>query len=208
MLNLEKTIAELVRVYDEAVATLRSDIANFAANGTLPPAERRVARAWCYPELRIAYAGAETRPDLARAFGRLAHPGNFVTTVTRPALFADYLAEQLALLADDYEIEVTVGRSTQEIPFPYVIDASSGLGGLSPQDLARHFPSTELAMIGDELADGIEINDPDGNLPLALFDGLRTILVWLVSRIIPVPRLRISSDSSCSPITTAMLTSS
>ena len=44
MLNLEKTIAELVRVYDEAVATLRSDIANFAADGTLPPAERRAAR--------------------------------------------------------------------------------------------------------------------------------------------------------------------
>ena len=174
MLNTEKTIAELVRVYDEAVATLRSDIAQFAADGTLPPPERRAARAWCYPELRIAYAGAETRPDLARAFGRLAQPGTFVTTVTRPALFADYLAEQLSLLADDYAIEVTVGRSTQEIPFPYVIDASSGLGGLNPPDLARHFPATELAMIGDELADGIELSDPDGTLPLALFDGLRT----------------------------------
>lgn len=174
MLNTEKTIAELVRVYDEAVATLRSDIAKFAADGILPPAERRASRAWCYPELRITYTGVETRPDLARAFGRLAQPGTFVTTVTRPALFDDYLAEQLALLADDYDIEVTVGRSAQEIPFPYVIDASSGLGGLSPQDMARHFPATELAMIGDELADGIELTDPDGTLPLALFDGLRT----------------------------------
>ncbi len=174
MLNLEKTIAELVRVYDEAVATLRSDIAQFAADGTLPPGERRTSRAWCYPDLRITYGGVETRPDLARAFGRLAQPGTFVTTVTRPALFADYLAEQLTLLGDDYNIDVTVGRSTQEIPFPYVIDASSGLGGLNPPDLARHFPSTELAMIGDELADGIELSDPDGNLPLALFDGLRT----------------------------------
>ncbi|MCE2841963.1 MAG: AMP nucleosidase [Novosphingobium sp.] len=174
MLNTEKTVAELVRVYDEAVATLRSDIANFAADGTLPPAERRASRAWCYPELRITYTGVETRPDLARAFGRLAQPGTFTTTVTRPALFADYLTEQLGLLADDYDIEVTVGRSAQEIPFPYVIDASSGLGGLSPQDMARHFPATELAMIGDELADGIELAHPEDSLPLALFDGLRT----------------------------------
>ncbi|MFN9578574.1 MAG: AMP nucleosidase [Novosphingobium sp.] len=174
MLNTEKTVAELVRVYDEAVATLRSDIANFAADGTLPPAARRASRAWCYPELRITYTGVETRPDLARAFGRLAQPGTFTTTVTRPALFADYLTEQLGLLADDYDIEVTVGRSAQEIPFPYVIDASSGLGGLSPQDMARHFPATELAMIGDELADGIELAHPEDSLPLALFDGLRT----------------------------------
>ena len=174
MLNTDTIIAELVRVYDEAVANLRSDIARFAADGTLPPAERRASRAWCYPELRISYSGVETRPDLARAFGRLAHPGTFATTVTRPALFADYLAEQLALLADDYAIEVSVGRSDQEIPFPYVIDASSGLGALRPQDLARYFPATELAMIGDELADGMELPDPEATIPLALFDGLRT----------------------------------
>jgi AMP nucleosidase len=174
MLNTDKTIAELVRVYDEAVTTLRSDIANFAADGTLPPADRRPSRAWCYPELRISYTGVETRPDLTRAFGRLGHPGKFATTVTRPALFADYLTEQLSLLADDYEIEVSVGRSTQEIPFPYVIDASTDLAGLRPQDMARQFPSTELAMIGDELADGIELVDHEGAIPLALFDGLRT----------------------------------
>ena len=82
-------------------------------------------------------AGIETRPDLARAFGRLSHDGVYATTVTRPALFRDYLTEQLGLLADDYAIEIEVGPSQQEIPFPYVIDASAGLGGVSPQDLAE-----------------------------------------------------------------------
>ena len=174
MKTTETIIAELVRVYEAAVTTLRQDIAAFAANGTLPPADRRASRAWCYPELRVHYAGVETRPDLARAFGRLSHSGTFATTVTRPALFADYLTDQLSLLADDYEIEVEVGPSAQEIPFPYVIDASSGLGSISPQELARHFPATELALIGDELADGIERGAPDEPIPLALFDGLRT----------------------------------
>ena len=174
MQKTEKIIAELVRVYEQAVSTLRSDIAAFAADGTLPPPGRRSENAWCYPEIRIHYEGVETRPDLARAFGRLAHSGTFATTVTRPALFADYLTEQLTLLADDYEIEVEVGRSSQEIPFPYVIDANSGLGAVSPQELARHFPATELAAIGDELADGIELDSPSEEVPLALFDGLRT----------------------------------
>jgi len=164
----------LVRVYETAVATLRSDIAAFAADGTLPPADRRSSRAWCYPELRIRYSGVETRPDLARAFGRLGHNGTFATTVTRPAFFAEYLSEQLRLIADDYEIEIEVVRSQQEIAFPYVIDASSGLGTIRPQELAKHFPAPDLAMIGDELADGVENVGPEDITPLALFDGLRT----------------------------------
>ncbi len=174
MEKTKKIIAELVRVYETAITTLRADIAAYAADGTLPPASRRERRDWCYPELRVHYTGNETRPDLTRAFGRLAHPGTFSTTVTRPALFADYLAEQLELLHGDYEIEVEVGRSAQEIPFPYVIDASADLGAIRPADLARHFPSTELAAIGDELADGIAVDGLDQAIPLALFDGLRT----------------------------------
>ena len=174
MEKTENIIAELVRVYETAVTTLRSDITAFAADGTLPPASRRANRDWCYPEIRISYAGEETRPDLARAFGRLSHSGTFATTVTRPALFADYLTEQLALLQDDYAISIEVGRSAQEIPFPYVIDASSALGALRPGDLARHFPTTELAEIGDELADGIAVDGMEDIHPLALFDGLRT----------------------------------
>jgi AMP nucleosidase len=111
MKTTDTIIAELVRVYDEAVATLRADVAAFAASGTLPPPDRRETRAWCYPELRISYNGIETRPDLARAFGQLTHTGGYTTTITRPALFADYLIEQLSVLAEDYEIEVSVGRS-------------------------------------------------------------------------------------------------
>jgi AMP nucleosidase len=174
MTTTETIIAELVRVYEAAVTTLRSDIAAFAADGTLPPADRRATRAWCYPELRIRYQGVENRPDFARAFGRLSHDGTYATTVTRPLLFADYLTDQLELISDDYEVQISVGPSAQEIPFPYVIDASSGLGSITPQEMAKHFPATELAMIGDELADGIELNDPGETIPLALFDGLRT----------------------------------
>ncbi|MEY2943676.1 MAG: hypothetical protein RLY97_1690 [Pseudomonadota bacterium] len=173
MTNPKTIISDLTRIYTDAVETLRADVAAFAAHGTIPPESRRADRSWCYPELRLHYAGRENHPDASRSFGRLTRSGTFATTVTKPALFADYLTEQLALLAGDYDITVEVTRSAQEIPFPYVIDAA-GVGDTRPYELARHFPSTELALIGDELADGIHNAAPDDAIPLALFDGLRT----------------------------------
>jgi AMP nucleosidase len=174
MLSADAIIADLTRIYESAVATLRADVTAYASNGTIPPPERRRDGDWCYPELRIHYAGREHSPDITRAFGRLGRGGTYISTVTRPALFAAYLTEQLDLLAADYDIRVEIGRSRQEIPFPYVLDASAELGGISPNELARHFPATDLAHIGDELADGMEIVAPGAPLPLALFDGLRT----------------------------------
>ena len=174
MQSTDAILSDIARVHDDAVACLKADIIAFAADGTLPPASRRTDGSWCYPELRIGYEGREYHPEISRAFGRLSHGGVYATTVTRPRLFGDYLAEQLELLTDDYDIAIEVGRSRQEIPFPYVLDGGADLGGVSPAELACHFPTTELAYIGDELADGIDTGGPGDPLPLALFDGLRT----------------------------------
>lgn len=172
-MNRKEALAELVRVYETAVSCLKGDIAAFVEHGTLPPSERRAERCWTYPELRIRYGGTERATSASRAFGRLAEAGIYGTTVTRPHLFADYLADQLALLEAEYEVSFEVGASAQEIPFPYVLEGVS-VGNVTPQELASHFPSTDLAMIGDEIADGVHVLAHDEALPLALFDGLRT----------------------------------
>src|SRR5258706_413999 len=168
MASIAAIVAELTRIHDEAVAALRADIERFARDGTPPPPERRSERSWCYPELRIAYAGKERLTDITRSFGRLSREGTYACTVTRPALFADYLTEQLELLTSDYEVTVEVARSRQEIPFPYVFDGAADLGGIGAAELARHFPAAELAHIGDELADGLDLGLPEDPLPLAL----------------------------------------
>lgn len=173
MQTMKETLAELVRVYEAAVSTLKADIAAFVENGTLPPSNRRADRLWTYPELRITYRGTERNARASRAFGRLELAGTYATTVTRPHLFASYLEEQLALIEAEYEVEFEVAPSTQEIPFPYVLEGVS-VGTVTPQELAAHFPSTELAMIGDEIADGTFLSGEDEPHPLALFDGLRT----------------------------------
>src|SRR3546814_6290148 len=86
-------------------------------------------------------------------------------------MFADYRTEQLTLLMEDYDIEVEAVAGRQEIPFPYVIDPGHemSLDEVSAVELARHFPATELAHIGDEVSDGLWTQG-DAAQPLALFD--------------------------------------
>jgi AMP nucleosidase len=169
-------ISELTAIYDAAVERLRADIAGYARTREAPSPERRHDGSYCYPELRVRFLGGSFTGDRSRAFARLHRPGTYATTITRPGLYADYLAEQLDLLQSDYGIELDCGPSRQEIPFPYVLDSERGAAmlGVTPSELALHFPTTELALIGDELADGYEIGGPGEALPLSLFDGLRT----------------------------------
>lgn len=176
MTDIEAILAALTQVHDAAIRTLRADIAAFAKDGTTPPQQRRHDGCYCYPELLIHHTGPERNTPASRAFGRLNRLGTYACTITRPALFADYLREQLSLIAADYGVRIEVRRSRQEIPFPYVLDISQGaaMGGITPQQLAQHFPTTELAMIGDELADGYDLAETGSTLPLSLFDGLRT----------------------------------
>ena len=172
----EDIIDELRRRYDGAVANLREDLRAYIAHGTAPSPGARKDGRYAYPELTIRYAGEKRDRHRTTAFGRLVSPGEYSISITRPDLFATYLTEQLTLLDAQYEIEAEIGRSRQEIPYPYVLDAGEGLelGGVASLELARYFPTTDLADIGDEAADGLFVTAPGKPSPLALFDALRT----------------------------------
>ncbi len=173
---VDKAIDQIHRRYDAAVGKLREAVAAYVAKGKLPDPLLRANGSFAYPELRIHYDGEEREGGESLAFGRLAQSGIYATSITRPDLCETYLREQLNHIAEQYAVRFEIGASKQEIPFAYVLDGMTGgaLGGVSPQDLARHFPATELADIGDELADGLFILDDSGTRPLALFDALRT----------------------------------
>ncbi|MFQ3665043.1 MAG: AMP nucleosidase [Sphingomonadaceae bacterium] len=164
----------LAHAHDEAVQALRAALKRFLAGGPPPtPAERS---RFCYPELRLHWAGGDAAPGHSRAFARLNAAGTYAVTVTHPRLFRHYLEEQVDLLARDYEVELTVGPSETEIPFAYVLDGADdiALDATAARALRDHFATTELRHIGDELADGLWKQVPDGPRPLALFDALRT----------------------------------
>ena len=131
--------------------------------------------AFAYPELRIDYGGKLPSVPPTRAFARLNQPGVYATSIARPELFRDYLVDQLDHIARDYDVKISVGRSSSEIPYAYVIENSGiEVGDIGTSELSRFFPSNELVHLGDEIADGVWKIADGGTRPLALFDGPRT----------------------------------
>ncbi|MGT2513126.1 AMP nucleosidase [Sphingomonas panni] len=175
MTQASQIVAELDRLYTASVARLRAALDLYLTDGTPPPSSARVDGSFAYPEIRLTYRGSGERPTPSRAYGRLTTPGEYRISVTKPAMFAAYLTEQLDLLIANHDVTVEAVAGRQEIPFPYVLDAGHALSldAVSATELARYFPATELAHIGDEIADGLWVSHDD-HRPLALFDGLRT----------------------------------
>ncbi|MFM1887681.1 MAG: hypothetical protein RL026_2838 [Pseudomonadota bacterium] len=171
----EELVDQLETLYQASLQRLRAALREYLQSATPPPASARLDGSFTYPELRLHFRPTGRVPKSTRAFATLDRVGTYTTTVTRPAQFRPYLVEQLEAILGDYDVQVDVGPSRQEIPFAYVLDASLDLNqaDVRAEDLARHFPATQLRHIGDELVDAL-LPNAEGHYPLALFDGLRT----------------------------------
>ncbi|HEY1416181.1 MAG TPA: AMP nucleosidase [Caulobacteraceae bacterium] len=168
-------VDQLEAEYRRSVESLRSALQAFLSTGIPPDPTLRAESAWVYPALSLAYAAKGPPPRLPRAFARFSQSGVYSATVTRPDLLRDYLVEQLSLILADFEVEAEVRRSDQEIPYLYILDGSDLNDSVVPaSEIARYFPSAELASIGDEVADGLWSPEHTATRPLTLFDGLRT----------------------------------
>jgi AMP nucleosidase len=174
--NIPAIIQQLCSIYDESVANLRRALKAYVDEGVRPEASARAEGCFAYPELRISYDPDSPPRVPARAFARLNQPGIYTASVARPALFREYLSNQLEHLLRDYPVRVSVGRSASEVPYPYVLDGSEDLqlNGVASAELGRWFPTTELVHIGDEIADGLWDSSLHSARPLALFDAPRT----------------------------------
>jgi len=167
-------VDRLERLYGTAAGALATELDRFIATGT-PPAPETRAR-FRYPLLRVVHKpDGAPRPATRRAFAKLQHAGVYETTITHPGAFRGYLLEQLEPMVAEYGAGLEVAVSRQEIPYPYVIERIDALArsGVSAADLARHFPTPELAEVGDEIADGEFVLRPGEPRPLALFDAAR-----------------------------------
>ncbi len=172
-LTPEAAVDQLISLHAAACSRLKSCLNRYLEDRTPPSKADRAS--FCYPELRVTYAGDGLLPSIARAYAKFQGPGIYATTITQPLHYRRYLVEQLRFLAKDYAATITVGRSKQEIPYPYVIDSGDelGRGGVTAPELALHFPVPRLALVGDEIADGLWVTAPGVALPLALFDAVR-----------------------------------
>lgn len=165
-----QALDKLEVLYNNSVLALRSAIADYTQNGTLPDVDARIEGLFVYPQLRVSWDGIPRSSNKTRAYARFTHPGSYATTITHPELFRSYLGEQLELLHQDYGIRIEVEPSLHEIPYPYVIDGLN-LDRTMSAGLTHHFPSTDLAQIGDENADGLFHSTEEW--PLSHFDARR-----------------------------------
>ena len=173
-LTPEAAIDRLEALYGRATTALAEALDRYLVTRKPPSAEVRAQLR--YPLLRVLYRDeAQPHPVSRRAFAKLQRFGVYETTITHPADFRGYLLEQLGPLVAEYGARIEVVVSDQEIPYPYVIERAEEIAraGVTPVELARHFPTPNLAAVGDEVADGLLDLDSGRPLPLALFDAAR-----------------------------------
>jgi AMP nucleosidase len=171
--NPAAAIDRLEHLYGEARAALRGDLQRFFETGQAPTPDERAA--YRYPLLRVTYEPSKLPTATRRGYAKFAAPGVYSTTITQPAEFRAYLLDQLVPLVQEYGATIETGISDQEIPYPYALDGGDelGRGKVTAAELARHFPTPLLSLVGDEIADGTFDIVEGQPRPLSLFDAVR-----------------------------------
>ncbi len=169
--DADAALAQIQRIHETSTAHVRDALQRFVG-GQAPAARVR----GCYPFVRVQVRSS-ARADSRLAYGFVAGPGTYETTVTRPVLFAGYLREQLALLLANHGVELEVGTSTQPIPAPFALADDDTLeGSLAPaqrRSMRDLFDLPDLGAMDDGIANGTHEPGPGDARPLALFTAPR-----------------------------------
>ncbi len=169
--DADAAVAQIRRVYDASMAHLREALQRFVAGDT--PTQRVRA---CYPVIRIR-TDTVARADSRLAYGFVAGPGTYETSVTRPDLFAKYLRNQITLLARNHGVGVEVGTGTQPIPVHFSLSGQDHLEGTLSAERRRvlrdHFDLPDLAAMDDGIANGTFEPAAGVAHPLSLFTAPR-----------------------------------
>jgi AMP nucleosidase len=164
-------VARLQELYRAASIFLRDRFTETLSGGK--PAAR--FRAF-YPEIRLTTTSFDL-VDSRLSFGYVAAPGTYSTTVTRPDLFENYLAQQIGLLVENHKVPVTIGAS--ETPMPVHFAVANDAGVTVPQEGAMDFSLRDifdvpdLSTTHDDIVNGFGYTHPDGSGALAPFTAQR-----------------------------------
>src|SRR5690606_36829185 len=166
-----EAVAALRTIYERNTAFLRDAFMKVAREGD---SDRRY-RAY-YPEIGISttsYAHIDTR----LAYGHVAGPGTYTTTITRPDLFENYLADQIGLLLRNHGVPVTVAESETPIPlhFSFLEDTyvEAALAERVSRPLRDIFDVPDLNATDDHIVNGTYEPQPGEPMPLAPFTAQR-----------------------------------
>jgi AMP nucleosidase len=165
-----KALARLEKLYDAAVAHIRSRFDAYMA-GTISDDD---VRASTYPYLFVEIAPEYALQTSKLVLGRITSSSHHGVTISSPRLFDDYLLEQLTLLKERFDAKILVGRSTTPIPLTFAMESvAAGLAPEQRQALQSHFDLPNLVSINDAVVDGRSILQRAEPFPLALFTAER-----------------------------------
>jgi AMP nucleosidase len=167
----DAALAHARSIYEAGVAHLRAHLQAFL-DGEVPGDRVRAT----YPYVRIR-VDTVLRADSRLAYGFVAGPGRYETTLTRPDLFAGYYREQFRLLLRNHAVALEVGASDEPIPVHFSLAEDDHLEGtltVQRRQLMRDlFDLPDLAAMDDGIANGSHETGPREALPLALFTAPR-----------------------------------
>lgn len=160
-------LAYVMEIYVENISFLQEAFARFS-NGETPSQKVEAY----YPYVAIE-TKRPTHVDTRLAYGFVAGPGRYSTTLTRPDIFAQYYVDQFQQLLKNHQEPLEVGVSQTAIPIHYAFQSGSHIEGrLSAERavlLRELFSLPELEGVDDSIANGTWQGAPDQDKPLALF---------------------------------------
>ncbi len=170
--NAQEAVDFLCHIYDSSTGFLRQKF----QQALVGEAERGRCRAF-YPEIRFSLT-SHTRVDSRLAFGFVAAPGDYSTTITEPRLFYRYLLDQVQLLLDSHGEPITIGISDTPIPLHFAFEESmhvdGSIGNLLERPLRDMFDVPDLSSTDDNIVNSRLEFEPDEPYPLAPFTAQRT----------------------------------
>ena len=172
-LDAGQALEQLRHIYDRNTAFLRDSFAQCLETG-FPRGQRFRA---CYPAVRLRVETYQ-EVDSRLSYGHVVEPGVYMTTITAPGLYHDYLLEQLELLLRNHGVQVEVGESSVPIPLHFALNngVQSTVTSVpeSPGDTLRdHFDVPDLAYMDDAIVNGTWERVHNEPLPLAPFTAPR-----------------------------------
>ena len=164
-------VEALNQIYERNTAFLRDAFVSLAG----PEQGNRRFRAY-YPEISIS-TSSFAQIDSRHAYGHMAKPGHFATTVTRPDLFETYLQEQIRLIMNNHGVPVTVGESETPIPLHFAFLEGTYVDGAVAERIQRPlrdlFDVPDLSGTDDHIVNGTFVAPTGEPSPLAPFTAQR-----------------------------------
>jgi AMP nucleosidase len=168
-------LAHVKAIYDSGIGHLRQSLKEFVGGRDFTERVRA-----CYPFVRVR-VDTVARADSRLAYGFVAGPGVYETTLTRPDLFRHYYREQFSLLLKNHGVALEVGLSNQPIPVHFSFAENDHIEGSMPierrQRMRDLFDLPDLAAMDDGIANGTfePQTGADGVVrhPLSLFTAPR-----------------------------------